>query len=111
VQKRHYPWILITIVVIAFASGIVDGILVLFALGVIHLISWRVHPRTRDRHCGGTGEYRGRIFTWVHHKCPHCYSGRKIRWGAGRWGSDHIRYEYRRTRASLRAARNGHRYR
>jgi hypothetical protein len=111
VQRRHYPWVLIGIELIAFASGIVTGVLVSIVLAAIYLVSLRTHPRARDRHCGGTGEYRGRIFTWVHHKCPHCPNGRIIRWGAGLWGADHIRREYRRTRDSLRAARDQHRWR
>lgn len=110
-QRRHYPWILITIVLAAFASGILTGVLVSVILIVIYLLSLRVHPRTRHGRCNGTGEHRGVVFTWVHRKCPGCYSGRIIRWGAGRWGSGHIKREYKIAGQARRAARTAHRWR
>jgi hypothetical protein len=111
VQRRHYPWILIAIELIAFASGILTGVLVTVILIAIYLLSLRVHPRMRHGRCNGTGEHRGALFTWTHRKCPDCYSGRIIRWGAGRWGSGHIKREYKIGQEARRAARTAHRWR
>ncbi|MDQ2814373.1 MAG: hypothetical protein M3Z75_21530 [Actinomycetota bacterium] len=105
--RTHVPWILIGIEAVAWVMGNILG-LVLATLGlvVIYLVSVRVHPRIRHRGCGGTGEHRGAVFTWTHRKCPRCTGGRLVRWGAGQWGSEHIRNEYSRTKEARAAARS-----
>ena len=105
-QKRHFPWILLAILVAAFAgAGIVGLILAALVLFVIYLASLRLHPRIRHSRCNGTGEHRGAVFTWAHHKCSGCQGGRLIRAGAGIWGAEHIRREHARTRAARIAAK------
>ena len=111
-SRARFPWILAGILVVAWAGGHALG-LVLAAAGcaAAYLASVRLHPRVRHRRCGGTGEHRGAVFTWVHRRCGRCAGGRIIRWGAGQWGSPAIQAERRRTRAALAAARKDHRWR
>jgi hypothetical protein len=108
-RKSQFPWILAIIEVVAsFAGGIVGLVIANVILAVIYLLSLRVHPRIRHGRCAGTGEHRGAVFTWTHRKCGRCNGGRLIRWGAGRWGSEPIRNEYRKTaEARATARRNG----
>ena len=105
--RMHVPWIAIGIEAVAWVMGNVLG-LVLASLGlvVIYLASVRVHPRVRHRACGGTGEHRGAVFSWTHRKCPRCNGGRLVRWGAGQWGAEHARNEYRRTKEARATARS-----
>jgi hypothetical protein len=108
-QRSHFPWALIAILIVGYVLGHTVG-LILAGLGlfVIYLGSLRIHPRIRHtgfRSCGGTGEHRGSVFTWTHHKCPACNGGRLIRWGAGIWGAEHIRNEYKRTKEVRKTAR------
>ena len=112
VQKRHFPWVLIGILVVGWAAGSILG-LILAALGlsIAYGISLRVHPRMRHGRCNGTGEHRGAVFTWVHRRCGRCQGGRIIRFGAGHWGAGHIQGEYTRTKAAQAQARDSNRWR
>jgi hypothetical protein len=105
-QRSHFPWALIAILVVGYVLGHTVG-LILAALGlfVVYLASLRVHPRIRHRACGGTGEHRGSVFTWTHRKCPGCNGGRLVRRGAAVWGAEHIRNEYKRTKEARKTAR------
>jgi hypothetical protein len=112
VQKRHFPWILLGILVAGYAVASIVG-LVLAAIGlfIVYLASLRVHPRIRHtgwRGCGGSGEHRGAVFTWTFRKCPGCNGGRLIRRGAGTWGAQHIRREHASTKAARARARSEH---
>ncbi len=108
-RKSQFPWILAIFGVTAFVvGGIPVLVIAIVFVAVIYLLSLRVHPRIRHGRCGGTGEHRGAVFTWTHRRCGRCNGGRLIRWGAGRWGSEPIRNEYRRTaEARATARRNG----
>ena len=114
-RKTHFPWILAGILVVSFAAfGALGLTLAALGCGGAYLVSLRLHPRIRHtgfRGCGGTGEHRGAVFTWVFRRCPGCQSGRLIRWGAGRWGAEHIQAEYERGRAARAAARSDHTWR
>lgn len=76
-----------------------------------YYISLRVHPRTRHRRCGGTGEHRGSLFAWGHRRCPGCAGGRSIRYGAVWLGSPAIRSQHRRQAAARRRARENRTWR
>lgn len=108
-QRSHFPWVLIGILVLGYLiAGVLGLVLAALGLFVAYLVSLRVHPRVRHtgfRSCNGTGEHRGSVFTWTHRKCPNCNGGRLIRWGAGIWGADHIRREHERTKAARKTAR------
>lgn len=107
VQKSHFPFILIGILIVGFALGSLLGlILAAVILFVIYIASLRLHPRTRHRACGGTGEHHSALFPWTHRKCGGCQGGRVIRWGAGRWGADHIQNEHRTTKEAREAAKS-----
>jgi len=112
VQKNHFPFILAAILAFGFIAGRILG-LILAAIGLLiaYFLSLRVHPRMRHGSCNGTGEHRGAVFTWVHRKCPGCQGGRIVRWGAGRWGAEHIRTEASRGREARAAAREANRWR
>lgn len=89
-------------------------ILAALALFFAYWVSLIVHPRTRHTGiggCGGTGEHRGGIFGWGHRRCPGCDGGRMIRLGAGTFGTEPVRDEYRRRRQARRAARDRHAWR
>lgn len=114
-QKAHFPWILLLILIVGFAAFHVLG-LVLAAIGlfVAYFFSVRLHPRVRHTgwgSCNGTGEHRGGIFTWTFRRCPGCNGGRLVRWGAGQFGPDHIQAEYRRGIEMRRQAKKDKRWR
>ncbi len=112
VTRTQFPWILILILVAGFLLGHVLGlVLAVIGLVVIYLVSVRVHPRMRHRSCNGTGEHRGAVFTWTHRKCPRCNGGRLVRWGAGQFGADHVRNEYRSAKDARAAARDNNTWR
>jgi hypothetical protein len=98
------PVVLILILVLGFALGHVAGLIVAaLILAVGYWMSVRLNPRIAHRSCRGTGRPAGRIYTWAHHKCAGCGgSGRVIRYGSARWGTQPIRDEAERT-ASARA--------
>jgi hypothetical protein len=114
-RKGHFPWLLVGILVVGYAAFNLVG-LVLAALGlfIAYFLSIRINPRVRHTgwgSCGGTGEKRGSIFTWTFHKCPACSGGRRVRWGAGHFGSDPLRTEYRRGIEARRKAKQEGRWR
>ena len=111
-SKARFPWVLGGILLLSFAVFHVAG-LVLAVAGAAgaYVVSLRLHPRTRHWRCGGTGESRGAVFTWVHRRCGGCSSGRVVRWGARQWGSGPVRAEGARVRRARAAARQGHSWR
>jgi hypothetical protein len=115
VKKSQFLWLLIGVVVVAWAGWHLLGLVVAgLGLFVSYFLTVRLHPRTRHtgwRGCGGTGEHKGSIFTWRHHRCPGCQGGRLIGWGAGHLGSDHIKAEYARTKAARELAKENNRWR
>ena len=114
VQKRHFPLILVGILVVGWAAGNIVGlILAALGLGIAYAFSLRWHPRMRHGKCKGSGEVKGAVFTWTHRKCPGkvCQGGRQIRWGAGLWGPDHVKAERARTIQAKTAAKQGNRWR
>lgn len=96
------------ILLLAWAGGVVSGLLVTLGIGIVYLASLRFHPRTRHTGfggCKGTGEHHSWFFGWTHRRCGRCESGRLVRWGAGHFGSETIQGEYTRnkeTRATRR---------
>ena len=47
------------------------------------LVSVRLHPYRRCRHCRGLGKHFGRVFGFAHRPCRWCAGlGRKLRLGA-----------------------------
>jgi hypothetical protein len=112
VKRSAFPWVIAGTEVLAFAAWHVAGLILASAgLSAAYLASLRLHPRTRHRRCGGTGEVRGAVFTWTHRKCPRCSGGRLVRWGAGQWGSGPARSEYARAKEARAKAREEHRWR
>lgn len=112
VQKSHFPFILIGILIVGFALGSLLGlILAAVILFVIYIASLRLHPRTRHRACGGTGEHHSALFPWTHRKCGGCQGGRIVRWGARRWGAGHIVDEHSQAKAARDAARENRAWR
>jgi hypothetical protein len=109
-QKRHFPFILIGILIVSYALGSLLGlILATVGLFVVYLASLRVHPRVRHtgwRSCGGTGEQRGTVFTWTFRKCPGCSGGRVIRRGAAVWGAPHVKHEHAEAKQARAGARS-----
>jgi hypothetical protein len=109
VSRTQFPWAIAIIEILAFGAFHVVGLVVAtIGIGVFYFISLRLHPRMRHigfRGCGGTGEVRGAIFTWTFRKCPHCQSGRHIRWGAGHFGAAPIQDEYKRNIATRQAVK------
>ena len=107
--RTQFPWAIAIIYILAVAAFHVVGFVVAtIGIGISYFISLRLHPRMRHigfRGCGGTGEVRGAIFTWTFRRCPHCQSGRQIRWGAGHFGADHIQAERQRNVAARQAAK------
>jgi hypothetical protein len=89
------PVVLIAILILGFALGHVAGLIVaavLLAIG--YWGSVRFNPRIAHRSCNGTGRSHGWIYTWTYHRCAGCGgSGRSIRYGASRWGQQHVRDE------------------
>jgi hypothetical protein len=113
VRKSQFPWAIVIILVIGYALGSILG-LVLAALGllVVYISSLRLHPRTRHRACGGTGEHHSALFPWTHRKCPGCGGrGRIIRWGASQWGAGHIQAEHREAKEARAAAKENRAWR
>ena len=110
--KARFPWILAGILILSYAAFRVTG-LILAAIGcaAAYGTSLRAHPRMRHGRCGGTGEHRGAVFTWVHRKCPGCQSGRIVRYGAGHYGAGPVRAEYAKARTARAKARAEHRWR
>lgn len=111
-SKARFPWILAGILILSYAAFHLAG-LALAGLGcaAAYRISLRQHPRMRHGRCGGTGEHRGAVFTWVHRKCPGCQGGRIIRYGAGHFGAAHIQAEYAKGKAARAKAKAEHRWR
>lgn len=114
-QKRHAPWALIAILIFGWAAGHVFGLVLAVAgLGIVYVSSLRLHPRARHtgwRGCGGSGEHHSALFPWTHRRCGGCDGGRKIRWGARRWGPQHIRGEHTDKAAARQAARENRSWR
>lgn len=107
--KTQAPWLLIAILVVSYAALHVIGLILAgLVLSAMYLGSIRMHPRIRHKKCGGMGEHRSALFPWTHRKCPGCQGGRLIRWGAGQFGADHIRSEYRRGKEARRKAWKDH---
>ena len=115
VNRNQFPVVLVLILVLSFAIFHVAGLVIaVIGLLVSYILSLRLHPRIRHtgfRGCGGSGEHRGSVFTWVHRKCPGCQGGRMVRWGAGHFGADHIKSEYDRSKRAQAAAREQHKWR
>jgi hypothetical protein len=108
VQKRHFPLILVVVLVAAFATaGVVGVTLAALGLAVIYWLSLHAHPRARHGRCGGSGEHHSWLFPWTHRKCGGCQGGRIIRRGAAIWGAEHIRHEHARGKAARRTAKSG----
>ena len=111
-RKPQFPFILVGVLVFSYAAFHLGGLILAgLGLSVAYLTSLWLHPRMRHGRCNGTGEHRGTIFTWVHRKCPGCQSGRIVRWGAGQFGTGHIRTEYKRGRDARARAKSGHTWR
>jgi hypothetical protein len=71
-------------------------------LTVAYFASLRIHPRIRHNGplgigwftCRGTGEKHSHLFPWIWHRDKYCRgSGRVVRWGARRWGSQSVKAE------------------
>ena len=108
VPKRRFPLILAVILIAGYAYASTVGLaLAAFGLAVIYVLSLWINPRMRRGRCNGTGERRGVVFTWTHHKCPGCQGGRIVRRGAGIWGAGHIQREHARGKAARAAAKSG----
>jgi len=95
-------------------------LLAVFLLTVVYFVSLRIHPRIRHNGplgigwhtCHGTGEKHSRIFPWIYHKDERCAgTGRVVRWGARRWGSDSVQAEVIRQRQSRRTMKQNHTWR
>jgi hypothetical protein len=80
--------------------GPVGLVLAILLEATVYFISLRLHPRIRHTGilglgwftCRGTGEKHSHLFRWIWHRDARCGgSGRIIRWGARRWGTDNIR--------------------
>jgi hypothetical protein len=115
VRKSSFPWVLLIILVVAYAGGHLTGLL-LAALGlfIAYFASLRLHPRIRHtgfRSCNGSGERHGAVFTWTFHRCPRCNGGRLIRRGAAAWGAQHIRHEHASTKSARKTAKKNHAWR
>jgi hypothetical protein len=94
-SRYSFPVIFFGLWYLAIASGSLAVIAGAVALTAGYGISLIIHPRARHRACGGTGELRGRIFTWSHRRCPDCQGGRIIRAGASVAGLPHVRQQAR----------------
>ena len=113
-SKPQFPWILVGILAFSLLAFHLAGlILASLGCGVAYLVSLRIHPRMRHGRCKGSGEVKGSVFTWTHHKCSGkvCQGGRQIRWGAGLWGQEHIKAERARVIQTKTAAKQGNRWR
>ena len=99
---------------LGWANGAVTGVLASLGLGVVYVASLRFHPRMRHTGlggCKGTGEHHSPFFPWTHRRCGGCESGRRVRWGAGHFGSEASQGEYDRNRAARAARREQHTWR
>jgi len=111
-RKNHAPWILIGVLLVAWAGWHALGlVLAVIGLSVVYVSSLRFHPRMRHRACGGSGEHHSWLFPWVHRKCGGCQGGRIVRWGARRWGAGHIVDEHSQAKAARDAARENRAWR
>jgi hypothetical protein len=114
-QRAHFPWVLLIILIVGFAAfGILGLILAAIGLVVAYFFGVRLHPpgpACWTGGCNGRGEHRGAIFTWAFHRCPGCNGGRLVRWGAGHFGPGKIQDEYRRGIEIRRQAKKDKRWR
>lgn len=110
-SRGRWPGIVIVTELIAFGALHVTG-LVLASLGlfIVYLISCRLNPRVRHtsgfRHCNGSGEIQGWLFSRTFHKCPGCAGGRQIRWGARFLGLPHVQAEHDQAVTARRMAKD-----
>jgi hypothetical protein len=110
-SKRSFPWILAGILFFSFAAFHLVGLVVAgLGCGIAYFTSLRLHPRMRHARCKGSGEIKGKVFTWTFRRCPGkvCQGGRQIRWGAGLWGAEHIRNDRRKTVQAKTHAKENH---
>lgn len=109
-KRQHAPWLLIVILALSYGIGRWVGLVVAaFVLAIGYIISLYVHPRAACRACKGTGRFYGAIYTWNFRMCHACGgNGRKIRFGAARWGSLRVRTEAAAVRSALQSAERGH---
>jgi hypothetical protein len=109
VRRQHAPWLLLGILILAYGVGRWAGLVIaVFVLGIGYFVSLYVHPRTACRACDGSGRFYGAIYTWNFRMCHACGgNGRKIRFGAARWGSPRVRTEAAAVRSAIQSAERG----
>ena len=111
VSKRAVFVTAAVVLLLAWAGGVVTGILATAGMGVIGWLAVRIHPRVRHGRCNGSGEHHGFFFRWRFRKCGRCNSGRLISFGAGHFGAGHIQSEYAAGKEARAKARDEHRWR
>jgi hypothetical protein len=99
----------VVILFLAYGVGRWAGLAIAaFVLLIGYVISLYLHPRTACRTCKGTGRFYGAVYSWSFRMCPACGgNGRKIRFGAARWGSPRVRTEAAAVRSALQSAQRG----
>jgi len=110
---RRFPVVMIAILVLSYALARIPGLIVA-ALGLFagYIVTIRFNPRISHRPCRGTGRRTGWIYTWTHHRDRDCGgTGRVIRWGSARFGTQPIRAEATRQEAARRRARGSRAWR
>jgi hypothetical protein len=104
-------WGALIVFVLTAWKGALGFVLAVIGIGLVYLVSVTFNPRVRHRACKGTGEVRSWLFPWTFHRCPRCTSGRLVRFGAGHFGMEHARREYRAGLDARARARDEHRFR
>jgi hypothetical protein len=109
VKKQHAPWLLLGLLVLAYGVGRWLGLAIAaLVLLVGYAASLRLHPRAACRACKGSGRYYGAVYSWAFRFCPACLgSGRKVRFGAARWGTPAMRAEAASARNAVQQAQRG----
>lgn len=108
-RKRHAPWAIIAILFVSYGIWRLPGlVLAAVVLTAGYAISIRWHPRTACRGCKGTGRHYGLLYSWVFRFHKDCLgSGRKVRFGASRWGTMRVREEAAAVKQSVQTASRG----